>query len=87
MSKVNVRYIVSDVNAAIRFYTDMLGFNVEMHLAPGFASLSRGDLQLLLNRLAPAARDKLCGTGSLPLRAVGTESRSQLRISKPLSKN
>ena len=50
MSKVNVRYIVSDVDAAIPFYTDMLGFKLEMHPAPGFASLSRGDLQLLLNR-------------------------------------
>ena len=50
MSKVNVRYIVNDVDAAIKFYTDMLGFKVEMHPAPGFASLSRGDLQLLLNR-------------------------------------
>ena len=50
MSKVNVRYIVSDVDKAIPFYTDMLGFKLDMHPAPGFASLSRGDLQLLLNR-------------------------------------
>src|SRR5215207_9411897 len=50
MSKVGVRYIVNDVDAAIPFYTGMLGFKLEMHPAPGFASLSRGDLQLLLNR-------------------------------------
>ena len=50
MSKVNVRYIVNDVDAAISFYTDMLNFKVEMHAVPGFASLSRGDLQLLSNR-------------------------------------
>lgn len=50
MGKVNVRYIVRDVDAAIPFYTDMLGFKLVMHPAPGFASLSRGDLQLLLNR-------------------------------------
>jgi predicted enzyme related to lactoylglutathione lyase len=50
MSKVAVRYIVNDVDAAIPFYTGMLGFKLEMHPAPGFASLSRGDLQLLLNR-------------------------------------
>jgi predicted enzyme related to lactoylglutathione lyase len=50
MSKVSVRYIVSDVDQAIAFYTQLLGFKVEMHPAPGFASLSRGDLQLLLNR-------------------------------------
>src|SRR2546427_9445424 len=50
MSKINVRYIVNDVDGAIPFYTDMLGFKLDMHPAPGFASLSRGDLQLLLNR-------------------------------------
>src|SRR5438093_11751341 len=50
MSKVNVRYIVSDVDKAIPFYTDMLDFKLDMHPAPGFASLSRRDLQLLLNR-------------------------------------
>lgn len=50
MSKVSVRYIVNDVDEAIPFYTSMLGFKLEMHPAPGFASLSRGDLQLLLNQ-------------------------------------
>jgi catechol 2,3-dioxygenase-like lactoylglutathione lyase family enzyme len=50
MSKVSVRYIVDDVDEAIPFYTDMLGFKLETHPALGFASLSRGDLQLLLNR-------------------------------------
>ena len=47
---VSVRYIVTDVDEAIGFYTGLLGFTVEMHPAPGFAALSRGDLQLLLNR-------------------------------------
>jgi catechol 2,3-dioxygenase-like lactoylglutathione lyase family enzyme len=46
MSKVNVRYIVSDVDIAIPFYTDMLDFKVVMHPAPGFASLSRRDLTI-----------------------------------------
>jgi len=35
MSNVNVRYIVNDVDAAIPFYTGMLGFKLEMHPAPG----------------------------------------------------
>ena len=48
-----VRYIVEDVDAAIAFYQDRLGFEVEMHPAPGFAALSRDDLQLFLN--APGA--------------------------------
>jgi catechol 2,3-dioxygenase-like lactoylglutathione lyase family enzyme len=50
MSQVSVRYIVDDVDAAIPFYTDLLDFKVDMHPGPGFASLSRGDLRLLLNR-------------------------------------
>jgi catechol 2,3-dioxygenase-like lactoylglutathione lyase family enzyme len=50
MSTVRVRYIVDDVDAAIGFYTGQLGFNVDMHPGPGFAALSRGDLQLLINR-------------------------------------
>lgn len=50
---VSVRYIVDDVDAAIEFYRDHLDFEVEVHPAPGFAALSRGDVQLLLN--APGA--------------------------------
>ncbi|MCX6022863.1 MAG: VOC family protein [Chloroflexi bacterium] len=50
MATVSVRYIVSDVDAALPFYTEGLGFKVDMHPGPGFASLSLGDLRLLLNR-------------------------------------
>src|SRR4051812_50177756 len=49
MSAVSVRYIVNDVGAAVAFYTQHLGFQVEMHPGPGFAMLARGDLRLLLN--------------------------------------
>ena len=48
MATVSVRYIVHDVEEAIAFYTEHLGFGVELNL-PGFAVLSRGDLRLLLN--------------------------------------
>jgi catechol 2,3-dioxygenase-like lactoylglutathione lyase family enzyme len=47
---VSVRYIVNDVDAAIAFYTEMLGFTLQMHPSPGFASLALGDLRLLLNK-------------------------------------
>src|SRR6476659_7497579 len=47
---VSVRYIVNDVDEAVRFYTDMLAFKVDMHPGPGFAALSRDDLRLLINR-------------------------------------
>jgi catechol 2,3-dioxygenase-like lactoylglutathione lyase family enzyme len=46
---VGVRYIVDDVDAALEFYTKHLGFSVQMHPAPAFAMLLRGDLQLLLS--------------------------------------
>jgi catechol 2,3-dioxygenase-like lactoylglutathione lyase family enzyme len=49
MTTVSVRYIVDDVESAIPFYTERLGFEVEMHPGPGFAGLARGDLRLLLN--------------------------------------
>jgi catechol 2,3-dioxygenase-like lactoylglutathione lyase family enzyme len=49
MSEVSVRYIVDDVDAAVAFYRDRLGFEVRMQPAPGFAMLVRGGLRLLLN--------------------------------------
>ena len=50
---VNMRYIVDDVEKAIEFYRDMLGFEVEMHPGPGFAALRLEELRLLIN--APGA--------------------------------
>jgi catechol 2,3-dioxygenase-like lactoylglutathione lyase family enzyme len=50
---VNVRYIVRDVDEAIGFYRDQLGFEVVMHPAPPFAILARGDLRLLLSAPNP----------------------------------
>jgi catechol 2,3-dioxygenase-like lactoylglutathione lyase family enzyme len=48
VATVSVRYIVHDVDAAIGFY-ERLGFREDMHPAPPFAMLSRGDLRLLLS--------------------------------------
>jgi predicted enzyme related to lactoylglutathione lyase len=78
MSKVNVRYIVNDVAAAIPFYTDMLNFKVEMHPAPGFANLSRGDLQLLLNRPGAGGAGQAMGDGQSP--APGGWNRIQIEV-------
>ena len=66
MSKVNVRYIVNDVDAAIPFYTGVLGFKLEMHPAPGFASLSLGNLQLLLNRPGAGGAGQAMPEGQRP---------------------
>jgi catechol 2,3-dioxygenase-like lactoylglutathione lyase family enzyme len=50
LTTVSVRYIVDDVDAAISFYRDNLGFTEIMHPAPAFAMLSRGDLRLALSQ-------------------------------------
>ena len=55
MAKVQIRYIVNDVDKAIPFYTDQLGFQLVMHPAPAFAMLSRGDLRLVLSAPNPSA--------------------------------
>src|SRR6516164_4232371 len=55
MATVQVRYIVRDVDAAIDFYTNHLGFREVMRPAPAFAMLSRGDLRLVLSAPNPAA--------------------------------
>lgn len=49
MQQATVRYIVDDVDVAIAFYTGHLGFQLDMHPAPPFAMLSRGELRLLLS--------------------------------------
>ena len=55
MATVQVRYIVDDVAAAIAFYTKQLDFTLDMHPAPPFAMLSRGDLRLVLSAPNPAS--------------------------------
>jgi catechol 2,3-dioxygenase-like lactoylglutathione lyase family enzyme len=44
-----VRYIVRDVDEALAFYCQHLGFREVMHPAPSFAMLSLGDLRLVLS--------------------------------------
>ena len=43
-----VRYLVDDVEAAIAFYTEHLGFGLEQQMGHAFAIVSRGDLTLWL---------------------------------------
>lgn len=49
MATVSVRYIVTDVDAAIAFYCEQLGFEEVMHPAPTFAMVALGDLRLVLS--------------------------------------
>src|SRR5215472_11271706 len=75
---VSVRYIVFDVDAAIDFYCRHLGFHEDMHPAPAFAMLSRGDLRLVLS--APGAGPgggQAMPDGTLPQPAAGTGSPSR----------
>lgn len=46
---VNVRYMVTDVEAAVEWYTRHLGFSVLNNFAPAFADVRRGALRLLLS--------------------------------------
>ena len=48
-AKVNVRYMVDDVEAAIAFYTTHLGFTLLSSALPAFADVARGELRLLLS--------------------------------------
>jgi catechol 2,3-dioxygenase-like lactoylglutathione lyase family enzyme len=73
-----VRYIVSDVDAAIAFYVDALGFNLEMHPAPGFAALSKGGLRLLLNSPGAGGAGQPMTDGSAP--SPGGWNRIQIEI-------
>ena len=45
---VNVRYMVDDVDQAIAFYTELLGFELLSSASPAFADVRRGNLRLLL---------------------------------------
>ena len=56
----------------------MLGFTLEMHPAPGFASLSRGDLQLLLNRPGAGGAGQAMSAGQLP--SPGGWNRIQIEV-------
>ena len=71
MSTVSVRYIVDDVDAAIAFYRDHLGFREQMHPDPAFAMLTHGDLRLVLVAPVPAGHP---GGGSRPM-PDGTKQR------------
>jgi catechol 2,3-dioxygenase-like lactoylglutathione lyase family enzyme len=71
-----VRYFVEDLDAAIAFYRDQLGFEEELYASPTFAMLYRGDLRLLLS--VPGEPHAL-PDGTLP--EPGGWNRISLRVS------
>lgn len=78
MSKVSVRYIVHNVDAVIPFYTEQLGFTLDMHPAPGFAVLSLGNLRLLLNQPGAGGAGQTLPEGQTP--TPGGWNRIQIEV-------
>ncbi len=78
MAKVSVRYVVDDVDKAIAFYTEGLGFTVQLHPAPPFAILARGDLRLLLSAPGAGGGGQAMPDGRLP--APGGWNRFQIEV-------
>ena len=74
----SVRYIVTDVPAAVAFYTERLGFRLDLSPAPGFASLSRGALRLLLNQPGAGGAGQAMPDGHVP--TPGGWNRIQLEV-------
>ncbi|MBB3085791.1 VOC family protein [Geodermatophilus sabuli] len=69
----SVRYLVTDVQAAIDFYTSHLGFRLNTSAAPAFADVVRGPLRLLLS--GPASS----GARATPADA-GTAGRNRIHL-------
>ena len=72
-----VRYLVTDLERAVEFYTTRLGFSLEHQHPPAFATVSLGDLKILLS--GPGA------SGSRPLpggerQGPGGSNRVVLRV-------
>ena len=74
---VVVRYIVSDVSEALKFYTTHFGFIIHQDTSPAFAALDRGPLRLLLSASTSAgAKPTLDGSAQSP----GGWSRFQIHV-------
>jgi len=68
MASVQVRYIVNDVDAAIKVYCEQFGFHEDMHPGPSFAMLSRGELRLVLSKPGggPGGGSQAMPDGTMP---------------------
>jgi catechol 2,3-dioxygenase-like lactoylglutathione lyase family enzyme len=62
----SVRYLVDDVQAAIEFYTNHLGFQLNTSAAPAFADVVRGPLRLLLSGSASSGARATPADASAP---------------------
>lgn len=70
---VNVRYMVDDVETALDFYTERLGFEVRSSAAPAFADVTRG-IRSCCSVARPAQPADPCPTAPSLAPAAGTAS-------------
>jgi len=49
MNTARVRYMVNNIESAVSFYTQKLGFQIKMKGTENFSMLSRGNLELVLS--------------------------------------
>lgn len=63
---VNFRYIVKDIDTAVTFYTEMLGFHAEQHVQSAFANLSLGNFHLFINQPGAGGAGKAMTDGTVP---------------------
>src|SRR5882672_5331164 len=75
---VSVRYMIDDVDAAVAFYINHLGFTLEANHPPAFASVTRGNLRLLLSGEKSSGRQPM-PDGTKPI--SGGWNRIQLPVS------
>jgi catechol 2,3-dioxygenase-like lactoylglutathione lyase family enzyme len=75
---VNVRYIVSDVDSCVTFYSQVLGFDVIMNSPAGFAMLGKGNLRLLCNKPGAGGAGQTMPDGEKP--APGGWNRIQFEV-------
>jgi predicted enzyme related to lactoylglutathione lyase len=63
---VSFRYIVKNVDTAVTFYTEMLGFHADQHVRSAFANLSLGNFHLFINQPGAGGAGKAMADGSVP---------------------
>ncbi len=77
-NKVWVRYIVTDMDKTVEFYKNLLGFEVVNQPSPGFAQLSLGNLNLLVNKPGAGGAGQTTPDGQTP--TPGGWNRIQIRV-------
>ena len=77
-TEIGFRYIVNDVDAAVNFYTELLGFKLDMKAGGGFAMLSINGVHLFLNKPGAGGAGTTLSDGSVP--EPGGWNRIQLQV-------